>query len=261
MGMVQYSSMDRRFFHKLGATLLDRTLCSSAGKFGLKATLGGSVGMDPERFDEAQAHHPLGRQPDRLQPAPVVARAGGEAARREGRGDRSLSQPVGGEVHAARRAPSRHRRRARARHDARADRRGPDRSRLHRASTRWVSSSSQNASKQYTPEWAARTCGITARGSGAARARLRHHEAGRDPPQLRHAAPRRRRHRRAHHRLPAGAHRRVARGGRRHRAHHRRTSTSSTTPRSSVPTCSPGGGRASSTTARWATRSPRRSRR
>jgi anaerobic selenocysteine-containing dehydrogenase len=54
MGMVQYSSMDRRFFHKLGATLLDRTLCSSAGKFGLKATLGGSVGMDPERFDEAR---------------------------------------------------------------------------------------------------------------------------------------------------------------------------------------------------------------
>jgi len=54
MGMVQYSSMDRRFFHKLGASLLDRTLCSSAGKFGLKATLGGSVGMDPERFDEAK---------------------------------------------------------------------------------------------------------------------------------------------------------------------------------------------------------------
>src|SRR3954468_9832395 len=33
MGMVQYSSMDRRFFHRLGATLLERTLCSTAGKF------------------------------------------------------------------------------------------------------------------------------------------------------------------------------------------------------------------------------------
>jgi anaerobic selenocysteine-containing dehydrogenase len=53
MGMVQWSSMDRRFFYKLGASLLDRTLCSTAGKVGLKATLGGSVGMDPERFDEA----------------------------------------------------------------------------------------------------------------------------------------------------------------------------------------------------------------
>ncbi len=54
MGMVQYSSMDRRFFHRLGASMLDRTLCSSAGKAGIKATLGGSVGMDPERFDEAR---------------------------------------------------------------------------------------------------------------------------------------------------------------------------------------------------------------
>src|SRR4029079_178391 len=54
MGMVQYASMDRRFFHRLGASVLDRTLCSSAGKAGIKATLGGSVGMDPERFDEAK---------------------------------------------------------------------------------------------------------------------------------------------------------------------------------------------------------------
>jgi len=54
MGLVQYASMDRRFFHKLGATLLDRTLCSSAGKAGLKITLGAGVGMDPERFDEAK---------------------------------------------------------------------------------------------------------------------------------------------------------------------------------------------------------------
>ncbi len=54
MGMVQYSSMDRRFFHKLGSSQLDRTLCSSAGKAGIKVTLGGSFGMDPERFDEAK---------------------------------------------------------------------------------------------------------------------------------------------------------------------------------------------------------------
>ncbi len=54
MGLAQYMSMDRRLFYKLGATLLDRTLCSSAGKFGLKATLGGSVGMDPERFEDAR---------------------------------------------------------------------------------------------------------------------------------------------------------------------------------------------------------------
>jgi len=47
-------SMDRRFFHKLGASQLDRTLCSSAGKAGLKATLGGSYGMDPEHYQDAK---------------------------------------------------------------------------------------------------------------------------------------------------------------------------------------------------------------
>ena len=54
MGLLQYASMDRRFFHRLGASLLERTLCSSAGKVGMKLTLGGSVGMDPERFDESR---------------------------------------------------------------------------------------------------------------------------------------------------------------------------------------------------------------
>jgi anaerobic selenocysteine-containing dehydrogenase len=54
MGMLQYSSMDRRFFHRLGASQLDRTLCSSAGKSGIKATLGGSYGMDPERYVDAK---------------------------------------------------------------------------------------------------------------------------------------------------------------------------------------------------------------
>jgi anaerobic selenocysteine-containing dehydrogenase len=54
MGLAQYMSMDRRFFNRLGASLLDRTLCASAGKAGVRITLGGSVGMDPERFDGAR---------------------------------------------------------------------------------------------------------------------------------------------------------------------------------------------------------------
>lgn len=54
MGLVQGSSMDRRFFHRLGASLLARTICASAGAAGYKATIGGSVGTDPERFDEAR---------------------------------------------------------------------------------------------------------------------------------------------------------------------------------------------------------------
>ncbi len=54
MGLAQYMSMDRRFFYRVGASILDRTLCSSAGKAGIKITLGGSVGMDPERYDDAK---------------------------------------------------------------------------------------------------------------------------------------------------------------------------------------------------------------
>jgi anaerobic selenocysteine-containing dehydrogenase len=54
MGMLQYSSMDRRFFNRLGASQLERTLCSSAGKAGLKATIGGNYGMDPERFVDSK---------------------------------------------------------------------------------------------------------------------------------------------------------------------------------------------------------------
>ena len=54
MGLVQGESMDRRFFHRLGASLLDRTICASAGAEGLVQTLGGKVGMKVEHFAESQ---------------------------------------------------------------------------------------------------------------------------------------------------------------------------------------------------------------
>jgi anaerobic selenocysteine-containing dehydrogenase len=54
MGLVQGESMDRRFFHKLGASLLDRTICASAGAAGYRATIGLSMGTDPERFNESK---------------------------------------------------------------------------------------------------------------------------------------------------------------------------------------------------------------
>ena len=50
MGLLQYASMDRRFFHRLGASLLDRTICASAGKTGWAAVIGASVGMDFEQY-------------------------------------------------------------------------------------------------------------------------------------------------------------------------------------------------------------------
>src|SRR3982751_5351650 len=54
MGLVQSQSMDRRFFHRLGATQLDRTICASAGSAGYRATIGLTIGTDPELFAEAR---------------------------------------------------------------------------------------------------------------------------------------------------------------------------------------------------------------
>jgi len=54
MGLLQGESMDRRFFHKLGASLLDRTICASAGGEALTATYGGKIGMHVEHFAESK---------------------------------------------------------------------------------------------------------------------------------------------------------------------------------------------------------------
>jgi anaerobic selenocysteine-containing dehydrogenase len=54
MGLLGYGSMDRRFFHALGASLLDRTICSSAGGHGYKATAGKTMGFDPEAVVHAR---------------------------------------------------------------------------------------------------------------------------------------------------------------------------------------------------------------
>ncbi len=48
MGKLQASSLDRRFFHRLGASKLDRTICASAGSLGYEYTMGqGRLGADP----------------------------------------------------------------------------------------------------------------------------------------------------------------------------------------------------------------------
>jgi anaerobic selenocysteine-containing dehydrogenase len=50
MGLVQGDGMGARFFHKLGASLLDRTICSTAGGDALAATYGAKIGMHVEQF-------------------------------------------------------------------------------------------------------------------------------------------------------------------------------------------------------------------
>jgi anaerobic selenocysteine-containing dehydrogenase len=54
MGLVQGESMAARFFHKLGASLLDRTICASAGGEGYKYTVGARIGTDVEQFQDAK---------------------------------------------------------------------------------------------------------------------------------------------------------------------------------------------------------------
>jgi anaerobic selenocysteine-containing dehydrogenase len=50
MGFLNGGGMDRRFFHRVGASRLDRTICSSAGGAGLNHTLGFRYGTEPEQF-------------------------------------------------------------------------------------------------------------------------------------------------------------------------------------------------------------------
>lgn len=54
MGAVQGESMAMRFFNRLGASRLDRTICSSAGGVGIKYTLGAKMGMDTEQYENAR---------------------------------------------------------------------------------------------------------------------------------------------------------------------------------------------------------------
>jgi anaerobic selenocysteine-containing dehydrogenase len=54
MGLLNGSGMDRRFFHRLGASRLDRTICSAAGTAGLNEALGFRYGTEPEQFRHAR---------------------------------------------------------------------------------------------------------------------------------------------------------------------------------------------------------------
>jgi anaerobic selenocysteine-containing dehydrogenase len=54
MGLVQGESMSARFFHHLGASLLDRTICATAGFTGYKYTIGATIGTDLEQFQHSK---------------------------------------------------------------------------------------------------------------------------------------------------------------------------------------------------------------
>ena len=50
LGALNGASMDRRFFHRLGASQLERSICSTAGEEGLKSVIGVKLGTEPEQF-------------------------------------------------------------------------------------------------------------------------------------------------------------------------------------------------------------------
>jgi anaerobic selenocysteine-containing dehydrogenase len=54
MGKLMYASLDRRFFHRLGASLLARTICAEAGSVGCDVTLGTRAMIDPEQAVNAR---------------------------------------------------------------------------------------------------------------------------------------------------------------------------------------------------------------
>jgi len=54
MGLLNFGGMDRRFFHRLGASRLDRTICSTAGMAGMTEALGIRYGTEPEQFRHAR---------------------------------------------------------------------------------------------------------------------------------------------------------------------------------------------------------------
>ena len=54
MGVVQGESMSTRFFNRIGASKLDRTICASAGSVGYRYTIGAKIGTDTEQFENAK---------------------------------------------------------------------------------------------------------------------------------------------------------------------------------------------------------------
>jgi molybdopterin guanine dinucleotide-containing S/N-oxide reductase-like protein len=54
IGVLGYGSMDRRFFHRLGASQLDRTICAEAGGQAFKLVYGQKLGTRNEDFPQAK---------------------------------------------------------------------------------------------------------------------------------------------------------------------------------------------------------------
>src|SRR5437868_5991465 len=54
LGQLNNASMDHRFFHRLGASQLNRTICATAGGDALITVIGKKLGTEPEQFAESR---------------------------------------------------------------------------------------------------------------------------------------------------------------------------------------------------------------
>ncbi len=77
LGVVHNESLDRRFFNRLGASELARTICSAAGTAGVKYTVGARLGADPESLPDARLILLWGSNPATTHPhyIPLIQKA------------------------------------------------------------------------------------------------------------------------------------------------------------------------------------------
>jgi anaerobic selenocysteine-containing dehydrogenase len=77
MGVIHRVAGERRFLNRLGASILDRAICSEAGHAAMRATLGGSFGSDPEDIPNARLILIWGYNPAATNPhfIPLLQRA------------------------------------------------------------------------------------------------------------------------------------------------------------------------------------------
>ena len=54
LGFLNITGMAHRFFHQLGASQLNRTICATAGGDALRTVLGRKMGTEPEQFRESK---------------------------------------------------------------------------------------------------------------------------------------------------------------------------------------------------------------
>ena len=93
MGLLNGGGMDRRFFHRLGASRLDRTICSTAGTARADRGARRPLRHRARAVPPLQADPRLGRQHSRHQRPPVALHHGGAAQRREAVHHRPAPQP------------------------------------------------------------------------------------------------------------------------------------------------------------------------